>query len=56
MSRTKTEEEIKVAFHEDFSDDYIDYLSRKADTSDLVEILWLGFSHGYMKRQRDMEG
>jgi len=44
--RVTTEEEIKFAFKEEFSTDYLNHFYLK-EPSGTVEFLWMGFACGY---------
>lgn len=48
-----TEEELKVEFEETFGSAYLKYLAGKSTDKDLVEILWMGFAHGYKKGEKN---
>lgn len=43
------EEEIKTAFYDKFSREWLDNLNQKSTAEhNLVEILWVGFARGYI--------
>lgn len=45
-SKPSSEEEIKYAFNEEFSIDYLNHLDLKGEAYS-VEMLWMGFARGY---------
>jgi len=43
------EEEIKAKFYAEFDSEWLDSLDKKSTVNqNLLELLWVGFAHGYM--------
>jgi hypothetical protein len=50
------EEEARLAFKNEFSQAYLDHIDKDSTaTVSIVEILWAGFAHGYIRALHDLE-
>jgi hypothetical protein len=48
------EQQAKFAFKEEFSLAYLDHIDKKSTPdNNMVELLWAGFAHGYMRGRQD---
>jgi len=58
MSRNviENEQEIRNAFNEEFSHEYLSLLDNQSTArNSLIELLWMGFAHGYRKAKENDE-